>query len=440
MVIGGGWAGSAAAMAGLRRGWRTLLLEAGPSLGGRARSRPDPMFGELDNGQHLFLGAYHRSLALLGDLGTAGAIRFQSPLRIPYLMADGRVETLLGSAWPGPLSLGLGLLRHAPLSGAAKRQLLTLGLPWKGGPRLALALLGRDSPGSQGLSVGQWLRSCGQGPELMDQVWEPMTLAALNARPDEARLSEFLAVLGQGFLRGGPTAALGLSTLPLARLLAPLGPWLAARGGELRLGAVLRSLAWAQGTWHLSLAGTPLALRGARVILALPAARALALLGPERSAALGLPAEAARPRSPITSVYTLSEQPLLPEALVAFGPQSAGRQALFHWGFSGSQGGAWRSAFVASASEGLAASTPARVLAQLAGFLAGRGRPHQWNAARVIVEKGATPRFAPGSGRRLAQATALPGLALAGDWTATGLPATLEGAVRSGEAAVVALA
>jgi hypothetical protein len=80
------------------------------------------------------------------------------------------------------------------------------------------------------------------------------------------------------------------------------------------------------------------------------------------------------------------------------------------------------------------------VLAALAGFLAGRGRPHQWELARVIREKSATPVFRPGSPRRLRQRTRAQGLALAGDWTETGLPATIEGAVRSGRLAVQALA
>jgi squalene-associated FAD-dependent desaturase len=438
-VVGGGWAGCAAAVAGAQRGWRVLLLEAGAKLGGRASSFQDPVFGELDNGQHLILGAYSSALALMRRLGTADAIQFQAPLRIPYLMADGRVETLQASAWPGPLSLGLGLLRHAPLGAASKRQLLGLGLPWNGGPRLAAALAGLASPGSARLSVGEWLRACGQGPELMDLVWEPMVLAALNARPDEARLTEFLAVLGQGFLRGGRTAALGRSTLPLSQLLAPLGPWLAARGGEARLSVALRQLNHAEGAWRLDLGPEQAPVTAARVILALPPDRASRALGPHAGRDLGLDAEAGRPRSVIVSVTTLSAQPLLPLPMVAFGPQGPGVQPLFHWGFSEAVGGQWRSCFVASAAEAVEDLDGGELCKRLAGFLAGRGRPYHWEHARVLRERHATPRFAPGSGPRLPQRTALAGLALAGDWTETGLPATIEGAVRSGEAAVKAL-
>jgi hypothetical protein len=323
------------------------------------------------------------------------------------------------------------------LNAATKRGLLALGMPWAAGPRLALALAGLDSPGSGRLSVGAWLRACGQGPEAMDQVWEPMVLAALNARADEARLTEFLAVLGQGFLRGGRTAALGRSGLPLSQLLAPVGDWLEARGSALRLSAAVRRAEPQPGGWRLTLADGP--LEAARLVLALPPARVASALG-AHGAGLGLECEAGRPRSPIVSVYTLSDGPLLPAPMVAFGPQGPGRQAAFHWGFSRPSALGWISSFTASAAEGLAGQENAALLQGLASLLAGRGRPYQWRAARVVREKAATPRFEPGSAPRLAQRTALPGLALAGDWTDTGLPATIEGAVRSGEAAVKALA
>jgi squalene-associated FAD-dependent desaturase len=440
VVVGGGWAGCSAAHAGAARGWRTLLVEAGAKLGGRASSFQDPVFGEMDNGQHLFLGAYTRSLALLAELGTAQAVAFQSPLRIPYLMADGRVETLQASALPGPLSLGLGLLRHGALGGEEKTQLLALGLPWKAGPRLGAALMGLGTPGSAKLSVAGWLRACGQGQALMDQVWEPMVLAALNARPQQARLTEFLAVLGQGFLRGGRTAALGRSTLPLSQLLAPLEPWLQHRGGQLRLSTALRHLRQEGAAWQLDLGPEGGAVASTRVVLALPPERSARALGPHPGRDLGLDAEAARPRSAIVSVTTLSVQPLLPHPMVAFGPQGPGVQPHFHWGFSEPMAAGWRTCFVASAADALSDLEGAELLKRLAGFLAGRGRPYQWDHARVLRERHATPRFVPGSGPRLPQRTALPGLALAGDWTDTGLPATIEGAVRSGEKAIAALA
>ena len=438
-VVGGGWAGVSAAMHAAQRGWSVVLLEQGSKLGGRATSFEGPP-GEaaVDNGQHLFLGAYTETLGLLGLLGTADAIRFEAPLSIPTLMADGRTETLRAARLPGPLGLGIGLLRYGPLRARDKAALLWLGL--RGAPRLLPALLGFSTGAGQ--SVDRWLTACGQTPALRDLLWDPMVLAALNAQPGEARLSEFLAVLGQGFMRGGRTGSLGRSTLPLLGLVAPLQGWLAGRGGELRLGSQVTSLqaqeAGERG-WLLGLPGQE-PLEATRLVLAQPAALALGLLGPALGGRLGLAAEADRPRSAIVSVYTWSTVPLLPAPMQAFGPQGPGIQARFHWGFSEPSKGGWRSCFVASASAGLAALDNPAVLAALAGFLAGRGRPHQWDLARVIREKAATPVFQPGGPGRLRQRTRAQGLALAGDWTETGLPATIEGAVRSGRLAVQALA
>ncbi|HTB33236.1 MAG TPA: hydroxysqualene dehydroxylase HpnE [bacterium] len=438
-VVGGGWAGVAAAMHAAGHGWSVVLLEQGGKLGGRATSFGGPPgHRAVDNGQHLFLGAYTETLAMLRQLGTDGAIRFEAPLSIPTLMADGRLETLRAAGLPGPLGLALGLLRYAPLKTRDKAALLWLGL--RGAPRLLPALLGIGT--GSGLSVGRWLDACGQTQALRDLLWDPMVLAALNARPGEARLSEFMAVLGQGFLRGGRTGSLGRSNLPLLELLAPFQGWLEERGGSLRLGQPVRSLlgqdAGRRG-WLLELANQE-AVEARRVVLALPAAAAVSLLGPGLGPRLGLEAQAARPRSAIVSVYVWSQEPILPAPLLAFGPQGPGIQARFHWGFSEASGRGWRSCFVASAAGGLAQLDNPALLSALAGFLAGRGRPHQWELARVVREKAATPLFVPAGPPRLGQRTHAQGLALAGDWTDTGLPATIEGAVRSGRQAVQALA
>lgn len=436
-VVGGGWAGCSAALEAGRRGSGVLLLEAASALGGRGGSFRDPLSGEeLDRGQHLFLGAYGAALGLLEELGSAGGVELQPRLELPYLAADGRLESLRAAALPGPLGLAGGLRGFAPLKASAPA-LARLGL--FGGGSLALAAAGLEAPSASRLSVDAWLRACGQGPRERDWLWDPLALAALNARPEEARLREFLAALAQGFLRGGRRSALGRPRLPLARLLEPLGAWLERRGGALRLGCPLRSAApLPRGGWSLELASGE-RLESDHLLLALPAAQAARLLGPQLAARLGLEAEASRPRSPIVSAWLWSEEPLLPAPLLAFGPQAPGLQARFHWGFAEPAAGGWRSCLVASAARELAGLGQAALLAELSAFLAARGRPFRFRRARVVCERAATAVFAPGSPPRLPQATGLPGLALAGDWTETGLPCTLESAARSGVLAARAL-
>jgi squalene-associated FAD-dependent desaturase len=436
IVVGGGWAGCSAALHASRRGMCVSFYEAAPRLGGRASSFVDQDSGEwLDHGQHLFLGAYRESLALLVDLGTRDFVEFQRPLSIPFLMDDGRLETLRASTSPGPLSLGLGLARFPALPGAGGA-MLKLGL--RGGPALASAFFGRLPEASSGVSVADWLRDCGQDTGVCALLWEPMVLAALNARPEQARLREFLAVLGSGFLRGGFTAALGTARAPLAKLLNPLPALLKQQGSEALLGTVVERVeALPQGGWRVHQSGGA-SVDSPRVVVALPARRAVRLLGPDLAARLDLEGQAARPDSAIVSVWLWSAEALLPRSMQAFGPQG-GHAPRFHWGFSQAVEGGWRTCVVSSAAPELAARDNAEILADLAAFLASRGRPFTWTRARVVKERSATPIFEPGSPKRLSQATALDGLALAGDWTETFLPATIEGAVRSGRLAVEAL-
>lgn len=434
IVVGGGWAGCSATVQAARRGYKTLLLEQAHQFGGRASSFIDPVDGaQIDNGQHLFLGAYRETLALLEDLGTAPWVGFQSPLRVPYVMPGGRIECLQASAAPGPLSLLLGLLRFAPLSAADKRGLLKLGC--FGAPALLPAFFGILPRSSAEISVAAWLKRCGQSPALLRLVWEPMVLAACNARPEQARLREFLAVLGQGFLRGGKTAALGRASAPLAQLLSPLPRLLESQGSQLRLQSTVGSIEARSDGWSLRLTDGE-ALESRRLIVALPPRLASRLLGPALSQTLGLDVEAARPLSPIVSVLLWSDHPLLPGPLQAFGPQRDGSQSLFHWGFQDAVEGGYRACLVSSAAEALAEQSPESLLNKLPAFLAARGLPAHFQRARVLRERSATPLFLPGSAPRRSQATTVPDLALAGDWTETGLPATIEGAVRSGRLAV----
>jgi zeta-carotene desaturase len=436
IVVGGGWAGCAAAFRLAQAGWKVALFEKSAHLGGRASSFVLPGRDlELDNGQHLFLGAYRRTLEMLGGLGTAGQIEFQAALEVPFFLPGGRCEILrAGGSW-GPFGLLSGLNRLAHLDAPEKAALKKLGL--RGGWDLVRAKVGLMADSGQ--SAAQWLGACGQPGSLIAKFWEPLCLAALNAPSSQVQAGALMTVLAQGFLAGGGKSGLGFSKVPLNRLLDPaLKSHLEARGGELHLhtgadqlqveGGRVRRLRTEEGKEYSAQA----------FVLALPHHQAGHAFAPEWSQSLGLEGVKAWPCSPILSVQLWTGKPLLPKSFGAF--QSVdGRQPAFHWAFDKGE----RTSFVSSAAIDLAHLDKAQVLerlyAQLESYLPSFDRAGV-RESLVLKEMRATPLLKPGSSAlRLDQKTSIANLALAGDWTATGLPATIEGAVVSGFKAAEAL-
>ncbi|RPI65764.1 MAG: FAD-dependent oxidoreductase, partial [Ignavibacteriae bacterium] len=110
LVIGGGWAGIAAAMEAARNGWRVTMVEERPYLGGRARSFTDRMTGEeIDNGQHLMMGCYHEAMQVLRELGTDLNIERQSALRVRFVDVDGGSDILDAGLIPGAAGVAIGI-------------------------------------------------------------------------------------------------------------------------------------------------------------------------------------------------------------------------------------------------------------------------------------------------------------------------------------------
>ncbi len=441
LVIGGGWAGCAAAWALSRRGWRVELFEKSRKLGGRASSQALPGFeDEVDNGQHLFAGSYRQVRRLLEGLGTWEALRFQRPLQVPYLLPGGRQEVLVASSLPGPLALGMGLKSFGLLDAREKAQVWKLGR--LAGGDLLKAALGLPNPGLDSLSAAAWLARAGQGPGLVAKFWEPLCLAALNASAGRAGAAGLAAVLSKGFLRGGFAASLGFSRLPLSRLLQPaLDRALEAGGGAARLERGVESLEIENGRVRALRDESGAVEKAEAFVVALPHFLAPRLFAPEWRRALGLEALAAWKDSPIVSVHLRTRQPLLNRALGAFARPDGG-QPDFHWAFDRARltetpagPESWTS-FVRSEALDLVDLPREAVLErlhrQLQEYLPGF-QPGDVIRSLVLKEKRATPLMEPGCARlRLPQHTAVPNLCLAGDWTDTGLPATIEGAVASG--------
>jgi squalene-associated FAD-dependent desaturase len=414
-VVGAGWAGLAAAATLAERGLPVTVFEASRSLGGRAR-RVTLDGVDLDNGQHILIGAYGETLRLMRLVG-ADPERLLARLPLELRYASG--FRLRAPRLPAPLHLLAGLLLASGLTAAER----FAAARFVAGLRRSGFALAADE------SVGQLLVRHGQTGALRDRLWVPLCVSALNTPPERASARVFVNVLRDTL--GGDRAGSDL-LLPRADLgalfPAPAAAFLAARGSEVRLGAPVRGIT--RDGAALRLDADPDAF--SHVVLACPPQVAPALLDalPElRSLAATIAAIEHEP------IYTCYFQ--YPESLSLPFPMLGFSGGLAQWAFdrgtlSGHRG---LIAIVLSAGgehEALTHSELAAAIhAELAAALPGLPPP-RWH--RVIAERRATFSCRPGLVRP-GNATPVPGLVLAGDYTASDYPATLEAAIRSGVAA-----
>ncbi|WP_235839935.1 hydroxysqualene dehydroxylase HpnE [Derxia lacustris] len=432
-VVGAGWAGCAAAVELAEAGIQVTLIEAARDAGGRARRIA--LHGEtLDNGQHILIGAYVDTLALLARVGVPASALRRLPLRLDL---PGQFSLALPRL-PAPLHVLVGLATARGLTPADK-----LGaLRWMIGCRLG----GFRAPAD--MTVAQWIADA---PERMRRLMlEPLCVAALNTRAEEASAAVFARVLRDSLGAGRAASDLLLPAVDLGALLPDASlARLRERGAELHLGTRLTALTaptYADSGW-LCHAGAPLG-RFDAVILATPPATSAALLRTLPDAAPFAAALAALDGfayEPIATVYFRADGLRLPAPMIALAERPAAAefgQFAFDRGALGLPDG--RLAVVASGARELLGLDHAALIAGAARQLAGAlgVAPERLDAARaaVVIDKRATFRCLPGLARTPV-ASGAPGLFLAGDHADPDYPATLEGAVRSGlRAARAALA
>jgi squalene-associated FAD-dependent desaturase len=432
-VVGAGWAGLAAAVAAMDLGADVTLFEATRTPGGRARAlpatRPDGVPLRLDNGQHILIGAYRDTLGLMQRLGIAPEqVLLGTPLSLPYPDGGGLQTPAWAARWPAPLDAVAAILTARGWRWSERLALVRASLAWQRS--------GFVCPPS--LTVGELCRAL--PARAMDELIEPLCVSALNLPAAQASAQVFLAVMrdalfGQGFGRWSASALL----LPRDDLGALL-PDAACRhlGARVRLGTRVTDLQDTESGW--TLAGDGWSEDFDRVIWATAASHAASTIG----AATGESASSAARRdwaaqtrrldfTAITTVYAWAPDARLPAPMLAL---SNGPDAPAQFAFDRGQlrpddpSAQGVLAFVVSASEGERDELQQRVLAQAGQQL---GLPNL-QAIRTVVEKRATFACTPALKR---PATAIaPGLWAAGDYIDGPYPATIEGAVRSGLAAV----
>lgn len=264
VVVGGGIAGTAAALALADTGLRVTLLEGRPRLGGLAFSfrRPSPA-GELtvDNGQHVHLRCCTAYRAFLHRIGASGLAPVQSRLDVPVLDADrGRFGRLRRTALPVPLHLAGSLARYPHLSLAERAGV--------GRAALALGRLDPADPALDGVDFATWLHRHGQSARAVEALWDLVGVATLNARADRTSLALAAMVFRTGLLSEPGAADIGWSRVPLGELHDTLARTALDRAGvrtvlRARVQDVHRSAD--DGGWRVT-AGTPGSGRGKSVV------------------------------------------------------------------------------------------------------------------------------------------------------------------------------
>jgi squalene-associated FAD-dependent desaturase len=434
VVAGGGLAGITAALDCADAGAAVTLVEVRPRLGGAVYSfERDGLW--LDNGQHVFLRCCTAYRALLARLGTTSDTVLQERLAIPVLAPGTPAAWLRRSGLPAPLHLSASLLRYRHLRPHERIA--------AAGAALALSRVDPDDPAVDGRRFGEWLRRRGQSARAIEALWDLIARPTLNLGAEEASLAAAAFVFRTGLLQRADAGDIGYARVPLQRVHGD--PALAAlrrAGVEVRLGwRAERIELEREGRLAVTGAagGTDERLSAGAVICAVPHERAEGLLPPRT-----LPAEvAALGSSPIVNLHVVYDRRVLDyEFAAAVG--SPVQYVFDRTASAGLERGQCLAVSLSAADEELALSSEelrARFETALAELLpAARGA----RIERFVVtrEHAATFRAAPGSRRlRPGARTAIDGLALAGAWTDTSWPATMEGAVRSGHAAAqVALA
>ncbi|MEC5160752.1 squalene-associated FAD-dependent desaturase [Janthinobacterium sp. CG_S6] len=429
-VVGGGWAGCAAAVELSRAGHDVTLFEAARTLGGRAR-RVEFDGGVVDNGQHILLGAYGATLRLLQLVGVeARQALLNLPLQMRYPPGCGGMD-FVAPRWPAPLHLAAALLRADGLARADKMALARFSSTarWMGWQ------LHSDC------SVSELLERFDQSARLIQLMWRPLCLAALNTPPERASAKIFLNVLRDSLGARRRASDMLLPKVDLSALFPDAAAAFVRRhGGAVHCGASVTGLRrQADGGWQLDVRGEASGGAFDGVILATPAAQTAALLEQLQNPAM----------SAIASQLAAFEFEAISTCYLQYPPGTRLERAFFalidapqagHWGqfvFDRGQLDPAQSgmlAVVISASAEAAAQGQAALAKAVARQLADVFRRPElaepaWS--RVITDKRATYACSPGLARP-DNATGLPGLALAGDYTHSDYPATIESAVRSG--------
>ncbi len=438
-IAGGGLAGLAAGCALAEAGFRVSLFERRPYLGGRASSYQHPGTGEIvDNCQHVLLGCCTNLLDFYRRAGVLDKIRWYE--KLTFLEPGGRPSVISPSALPAPLHTAPAFLQADCLSFSDKLAISR-----------AMAVLALSTPVDHGGSFLDWLKRHGQTAQAIDRFWKTILVSALNEDLDRVSVPYAAQVVRESFLKSAAAGRMGIPTMPLTELYSPAGNYIRARGGEIHFRAGVES-------FRAEASGVNVTTNGQEqkfdyLVLAVPF-DVLGRMLPDVPSAAPLAASLGKfSTSPITGIHLWFDRQIsdLDHAVLL----DRTIQWMFHksrliaarnvtsQNEAGNTSGSYIE-LVVSCSRSLIEMSKAEIVE-----MAVKETQEFFPAAReakllkstVIKEVHATYSPCPGiDEQRPKPVTAWPRVFLAGDWTATGWPATMEGAVRSGYLSAEALA
>jgi squalene-associated FAD-dependent desaturase len=430
-VVGGGLAGLAAGSALASAGFRVTLLERRPYLGGRASSYQHPGTGEvIDNCQHVLLGCCTNLIEFYERTGVANSIRWFD--KMTFLEPGGRASEIGPSSLPAPLHTAPAFLRAECLRLTDKLAIAR-----------AMLALAPNTPHDTGEPFLSWLRRHGQTDRAIDRFWKTILVSALNEDVDRMSVPYAAQVMRESFLKSAAAGRMGVPTIPLTDLYNAAGEYIQARGGEVRCRTSIDSFRAEMSHVRVGIGSGDDIFD--YVVLAVPF-DGLAKLLPETSASQPLRDSLARfETSPITGIHLWFDREIsdLEHAVLL--------DRTIQWMFHKSKlqkrdqnGHGSYVELVVSSSKSLVEKPRQEIVdlavKELQEFFPA-ARDAQLVKSTVIKEIHATYSPKPGVELNRPQAqTVWPRVFLAGDWTATGWPATMEGAVRSGYLAAQSVA
>ncbi len=435
IVIGGGFAGLRAAVSLADAGLPVTVIEGRNSLGGRARSFTDPVTGEVvDNGQHLFIAAYRETRKFLGRLSTEERLVFQDRLRVKFAEAGGKTHLLDCPGLPSPWHLFFGMLRLGSLTLGDKLALA----------RVFRAVAGFDSAGKNRFlldeqTVEEWLIHLGQSERSRRVFWYPLAVATLNELPEKASALGLAVVLKEMIYAPSSEARLGVPSVGLSELYTPAAKEIIeSAGGKVLLNSPAASIEIRSG-WVCGVRLASGALLECDALVSAVPPSALSRLLPSQISS-GDPSFsflAEFRTAPIVSVNLWLDKPVTGELFVGLiGTKMA------QWFFNKPailERAGIRTNYVAliisAAHREIDLSNEQLIAGCLEDMVSCFPRLKGVKVVRsqVVREREATVSLSPGMERcRPGCRSSVANLFLAGDWTDTGLPATIESAVVSG--------